>query len=245
MSADFGSNMPIGFDLTWILAGLLLIPYLLWGEYTLRHRLQDGAEFRPVTEIITLALVGVFFVFQYALLREWLGKTPLYLFLALMGLALSGLILYGHMVVSLVSALLVDLVAPSADRLHEPNYLPGEACEANGDFEGAVREYLAVARIFPKDPKTAIRLGDNLAKLSKWEEAASWFEQGIENLDRGEQVLPIMFRLAEIYAGRLGRGAAAKALYEEFIRRFPDDPSVAIVQARIRTVTDGCSNDLQ
>ncbi|NTV80676.1 MAG: hypothetical protein HGA24_04550, partial [Candidatus Aminicenantes bacterium] len=43
-------------------------------------------------------------------------------------------------------------------KTHEPQYAPAEALERDEDYDGALREYMVIARIFPKDPTALLRI---------------------------------------------------------------------------------------
>lgn len=227
-------SLTVGFDPAWVVSGLFFIPYLVFGVYLLRLRLGEHQEVRPSIEVLILGILVVFYAFQYFLMRAWLGPTPLRFVLAVTALLISGAALYGHLVISLGSHLLVDVIMPSSSEpVHEPRYGAAEACERAGDFQGAVREYLAVSRMFPRDFKSALRAGDNLMKLDRPEEAASQFERALQLMASPEQSLPVAFRLVEIYAAHLGRSADARRVLESYLGKFPESARADTVRTRL------------
>lgn len=230
--------MPVGFDISWVIAGFLLIPYLILGVYALRQRFQLHAEFPPMFEALTLGALALFYVFQYYLLRDWLENNPVSLYLALIGLFISGLALYGHMAVSLVTYFIMETISPQAPQIHEPNYHAAEALEEKGDFEGAAREYRVVAQMFPKDPKAAILAADNLVKISEYTEAAAWFERGLDCFSTDAQALPTVYRLVDLYLRQLDRPRAACEVLAEFLQRFPNSPHAGPVGNRLKRLSE-------
>jgi len=224
----------VGDAFTWMLSGLFWIGYLVWGWYTFRARFRDHEELSPTVEVVTLGALVFFFMFELSVMRRYLADDPVWLALAVSGLLLSGLILYGPMVVSLASHLLVDMVIPGdVNNMMEPDYGPGEACELRGDFEGAAAAYMAVSRMYPKDPGAALRTADNLMKLNRFEEAVAYFTQGLESLESADRSLPVVYRLTEVYTRYLHRPEKAVRVLEDYLERFPQAEYADAVRRRI------------
>jgi tetratricopeptide (TPR) repeat protein len=229
----------MGLDARWIISGLLLIPYLAWGWYAFYLRYRHDAELSPRVESLTLAALVFFYMFELATLRSWLAHDlPLFI-IALCGLAISGVVFYGPMVLSLASNVLTEMVVPGdIQGMYEPDYSAGEACERVSDFAGAAAAYEAVARMFPKDPTAALRAAHNYMKLGRDEEAASHFESALANLKDAEEALPVAFRTAELYSTRLERPRAALRVLSHYKSRFPDTPHIAGVNRRIQRLEE-------
>jgi tetratricopeptide (TPR) repeat protein len=226
-------------NVAWAIFGLLLIPYLMWGVYALRHTLIRGAVLRPRIEAITLAALVIFFAVEFHLLSLWLGNRQLQLLFAAFCLFASGLALYGPMAVSLATHVLVDQVMPAHKHaVEEPDYGAGEACERLGDFDRAAEEYAVVARMFPQDSTASLRTADNLMKLSRPEEAVEWFERGLSNLDSPERSLSISNRLFEIYRTRLNQPEKARGVLQAYLDKFPDAEYAHSVRARLDRLDD-------
>ncbi|MBN2307391.1 MAG: hypothetical protein JXR94_00380 [Candidatus Hydrogenedentes bacterium] len=226
---------PVGFDIWSVLSGLLLIPYLLWGVYLLRHRLSVTAEIGPRVEAATLGALVIFFMFEFSLLKAWLGNDPLRLILASLGLIGSGMALYGPMAVSFSSYVFTELLMPRGYwASDEPRYGVAEGLEQIGDFEGAAREYIALGNMFPKQARAALRAGDNLMKVGREEAAAEWFERGIANLNSPDEALPVVNRLAELYSRKLERPEDARRVLEAYVERYPDGEYAESVRARVQ-----------
>ena len=217
-----------------ILALLLLVPYFGWGIYTLRLRFRYNEDLPFHLETATILALILFYAVELALLRTWLDRLPVQMLFAVLGLIVSGAALYGPMVVSLVSQALVDVVMPTArSGVSEPNYTPAEALERRGEYEGAVREYMVIARLFPKEATPAIRVGDNLAKLGRSREAAPWFERGLRLVGSPDRSLQIANRLFEIYSRQLDQPEQGVRVLEDYLERFPDADYADAVRQRL------------
>ncbi len=224
----------------------VLIPYFAWGIYTLRLRFRYHEELAPKTEALTLLAVGVFFCVEMALVRAYIGRQmPLYYTFAILGVVVSGVALYGPLVVSLVSLVLVDLVVPAErSKTHEPRYAPAEALERAADYEGALREYMVIARIFPRDPTALVRIGDMYTKLSQPAEAAQWFERALRYIDTPQKSLQVTNRVSEIYNRQLGRPLDAIRVMEAYLAKFPAAEYAESVRERMLRLKGQPEGDL-
>lgn len=224
--------------IAFFLSTLLLLPYLGGGIYTLRVRYFHHEEFSLVTEAVTLVAVTSFLVLELSLLGTWMKDMQVqYIFMAL-GLFVSATALYGPMLVSLSSRVFVDLVLPTQrDDLPGPDFGPAEALERLGDHEGAVKECMIIARIYPKEPQAAFHIGDNLTKLNRYSEATDWFERGLAQTDDPERSLRIAFRLSEIYTRKLEDSEKARAVLSNYLEKYPEAERNRGVRARLERLT--------
>ncbi|HIJ66357.1 MAG TPA: hypothetical protein HPP77_10450 [Candidatus Hydrogenedentes bacterium] len=206
-----------------VFSGLLFIPYIGWGVYTLRLRYRYHEDLPFALEGITVVAVIIFCVFEVQFMSAWMETNEVPFLFAILGLVVSGAALYGHMIVSMASQLLVDMVMPDDQRLaNEPYYGPAEALERQGDYEGAAREYMVIARVFPKTPTAAIRAGDNLMKLGRPAEATPWFERALRYLDSPQHSLRIANRLFEVYYRDLEQPQEARRVLQNYLSKFPN-----------------------
>jgi tetratricopeptide (TPR) repeat protein len=232
-------DMPVGFDGWWILSGLLLIPYLVCGVWLLRLRFRDRIDIGRRYEALTAGALLLFFAFEVGILKAWLSPRPAQLILAAIGLFSSAIALYGHVAISLASRLVVDIVMPGPlDHSNEPQYGAAEGFEQQGDYQEAANEYRALARMFPKESKATLRVADNLMKLRQFDEAAEWFERGLALLSTPEQSLPITNRLFEIYHRALERPEEARAVLDNFLKRFPNSEYAGSVRKRLHRLDE-------
>lgn len=117
-----------------------------------------------------------------------------------------------------------------------PAYSRAEAAEAQGEFEAALDEYRKLAKEHAADPEPHRRLAECLLAAHRPREAAQAMGEALRRqADPGEKLL-LGLRLAEILAGDLRNHAAATALLEDLLRRFPKARGSAFVEARIRAL---------
>lgn len=217
----------------------MMLPFFLWGIYTLRIRFRYHEEFAPKVEIFTLLAVVVFIGIEVVLLRTWMTDTPVLYLFTILGLCVATAALYGAMMVSLASHFIVDMVLPTeSEDMNTPHFAPAEALEHLGDFDAALQEYLVIARIFPKDAPTAMRVGNCLVRLERSEEAAAAFERGLALQSDEEGSLKTTNRLAEIYQRRLDRPDEALRVLQVYINKFPDSPRVESIQSRMERLRE-------
>lgn len=220
--------------ITFLISAFLLVIYLGWGVYSLRLRYRHHQELSLSFEGVTLVALLLFYAFELNIFRYYFRNSPIYLLFAVLGLIVSSTALYGPMMVSLVSRLMVDAITSRDETMvHEPRYSPAQALERQGDYEGALQEYRVMARIFPNDPTSIIRIADNMAKLGEMEESAEWFERSLKVLDSPEKSLMIVNRLHQIYIKELERADDATRVLEEYLQKYPDAEYASSVQRRL------------
>ena len=220
-----------------ILSLIGLIPYFGWGIYALRLHYRYHEDLKPVVAAITLVAVSLFYLLQTILLRVFLQDQPGYFLFALMGLFVSGAALYSNMAVSLLSQLLVDAIVPGdRSKTNEPRYGPGEALERLGDYDGAIDEYLIIARIFPKEPKPLLHVADNYVKLEKPGEAVRWFERALRLIKDPDDALQVVNRACSIYLRNLNQPMDAIRVLEDYLEKFSGSEFVSVVETRIERI---------
>ena len=218
-----------------ILSGLMVIPFFGWGIYTLRLRFRYHEDIHMAVEAVTLAAVAIFYAIEIYLLREYIGRFQVFYVFAVLGLVVSGSALYGPMGASLLSQLVVDTIAPGErSKTQEPRFAPAEALERENDYEGALREYMVIARIFPREPALHVRIADAYMMLSKPEEAVQWFERALRYIESPEKSLQVTNRLCEIYSRQLGRREEAGRLLEAYLEKYPEGEYAASVRERLK-----------
>lgn len=214
---------------------LLLAPYFGWGIYVLRQRLRHDSELNHMLELATFGGLVLFYLIEISFLTEIMRGTPILLFFAILGLVVSSVALYGPMLIVFLSDVILESVMPAGlTPAHEPKYGGAEALERQGDYAGAVKEYMIIARVFPKDPTSAIRIGDNLVKLGCLEEAAEWFERGLARLDSPQKSLLVTNRLYDLYHRHLGQPIRAKELLDDYLDKYPEAEQAVYVRERLK-----------
>ena len=217
-----------------ILSLLLLIPYISWGVYTLRLRYQFNEELQPHFEWITLAAVGLFSTLEILMIRASMGHNVIPFLFAVLGVMAATAALYGPMLVSVASNLAVDMIHPEhKPDDDQPDYGPAEALENVGDWEGALKEYTVIARIYPKEPEPVIHMANMLVELANPHEAARMFERALNLMSDMERAWRCANRLSGIYERDLHDTPAAKRVLEEYLTKYPDNTVTDTVQKRI------------
>ena len=216
-----------------ILAGIMMVPFFAWGIYSLQRRFRYRDEGSLLVEAVTIFLLILFFAFEIAQLRASLYHLRGWYLFTVLGLLVSGFALYGHMVVSLLSRLIVDVVVPhNAGTADRPRLGPVEILERQGDYEDALREYQVLARMYPRYAVIHCRIADNLLRLDRPGEAAGWLETALKYLpdDRG---LPVIHRLCELYERNLGQYDDARQVLRAFIHRNPGSAHAEALETRL------------
>jgi tetratricopeptide (TPR) repeat protein len=217
---------------------LLMIPFLAWGVHTLRERYVRHEEIPPHTEILSLAGVAVFLTCELVLLRVWMGSIGVFYAFTALALVAASTALYGPIFVSAASRAAVSFVhPPHQHEVQEPRFHPAEALEAQGDHDGALREYMVMARIFPKDSETALRVAHVLCELERFEEAVVSFERGLRLATDPERAVLATNRLADLYRDRLDRTGEAVRVLTTYLERFAGSTHAELVQRRLDRLT--------
>lgn len=226
------------FSISFVSAALL-VPYLGWGIFVLRQRLRHESELNHLLELATLAGLAVFYVVEITLLKTVMAQTPILFFFSMLGLVVSSAALYGPMLISLISDVFVESVMPvGLTPAHEPKYGAAEALERQGDYIGAAKEYMIIARVFPKDPTATLRTGDNLVKIGRLEDAALWFERGLELLDSPQKSLLVTNRLYDLYFRHLNQPDRAREILQGYLAEYPDAEQAEYVRQRLEVMTE-------
>jgi hypothetical protein len=186
--------------LAFVLTVVLMIPFLAWGIYLLRERYLLHHELPFRIEVYSLLGVIGFLSIQLVLIRVWMGDVSAFYAFTALSLAAASTALYGPTLVSVASQEIVNLMHPPHDqRAEEPNFSLAEGLEARGDHAGALREYMVMARIFPKDSETAFRVGHVLIELERFDDAAASLERGLHQSADPERSLLATNRLSDLY----------------------------------------------
>jgi tetratricopeptide (TPR) repeat protein len=218
---------------------LILIPYFGWGVYALRRRLRYGDEESVKTEVATMVGLLLFFMIQVSILRSSMRDSPILYIFSMLGLFVSAMALYAHTAISLASRLIVDLMKPThADDPNTPRLGPAIALERQKDYEGALQEYLVLARIYPNQTQIFARIGEMHVRLDRSEEAPEWFHKAIDCATDADQSLTAVNRLAEVYQHTLKQPQDAVDVLASFAAAYPDAPERTAIEARIARLSD-------
>jgi tetratricopeptide (TPR) repeat protein len=211
-----------------------MVPFLLWGVHTLRERFLRHHDLPLRVEVYSLLGVFAFLTVQLSLIRVWMGEIGAFYAFTALALAAASTALYGPMLVSVISQEIVNLMHPPHDQRNDlPNYGLAEGLESRGDLDGALREYMVMARIFPKDGETAFRVGHVLCEMQRYEEAAASFERGLHQAGDTERSLLATNRLSDLYRERLARPGDAANTLQAYLDRFGDSPRAEMVARKL------------
>jgi len=136
--------------------------------------------------------------------------------------------------VSIASQMVVDMIHPPQEHeLEAPEFAPAEALEEVGDYDGALNEYLVMARIFPRDPEPIVKIADTYQELGDAENTAVYLEKALMVIVTPDHALRVTHRLSGIYNRELHQPDEAVRVLEDFITRFPDSDKTEKVQTKI------------
>lgn len=216
------------------LAALLgIAAFVAFGVWSLHQRFRRLEEWRLRTQLLVLMAIAVFYVIEIGVLRLSLRDDPVYFIFSLLGLFVAGLALYGHIVVSVLSQLLVELLAPDISGASDtPRLGPAEALERQNDWDAALQEYYVLARIYPDNPLVCTRIANNLARLNRQAEAVPWLKYAVKYSKRPEDCLALSRRLFDTCTA-LGWFAQAGQALASFLRRFPNHPSATRIEEEL------------
>lgn len=221
--------------LSFILAGtqLLLIPYFGWGIHILRRRFRFQEELPTPLEAATLLGAWAYCALQVYVLRAWLSHESLAFLFGMLGLVISFAALYGHVLISLLSKAVVDVVAPGPSPGDGPRLGPAEALERQHDYASALQEYLVIARIYPHEPVVLARIAENYARTGQAGEAPDWFARALRLCKTPAQALPIVNRWCDVAEQTPGNAEGGRTALQQFLARFPESSEAALVKERL------------
>jgi len=212
----------------------LLIPFFGWAVHLLRRRFVYYEENTIGLEALTSAGLVVFFWVEATVLKYALGQQILLYGFAVLGLVVAGFALYAHVVISLASRILVDLVAPAeGGGVDHPRFGPVESLERSEDYEGALQEYLVLARIYPRNFEVLTRAARVNEILGRSEEAVAWYMRARKRATDAREALTAVNRLCALYDGELDRPDESDAQLAWFLESYPKSLDFSIVRDRL------------
>ncbi|MCK5861460.1 MAG: hypothetical protein KAH38_03180 [Candidatus Hydrogenedentes bacterium] len=219
-------------------AAVSLFIFLVFGIWSLHKRFQKIEEWHLHTQLFILLGVVVFYWIEIPTLHIVLRESVIQFIFALLGLLIAGLALYGHIVVSVVSRLLVEILVPDNPAAEvQPRLGPAEALEQQQDWEGALNEYSVLSKIYPRNAMLSVRAANVLLKLNRNTEAALFFERAIKYTDKAEDNLMLVRRLCDVLE-LLGERDRINAVLRAFVERFPEHETSKSIMDDLIVVRD-------
>lgn len=226
---DMNGLFNIASPLLYLAIGSAMIVFVAFGVWSLQQRFRRYEEWALRTQVVVLLAVFAFYTLEIKALRLLLVGEPVYFMFALLGLAAAGFALYGHILVSFLSRLMVEVVVPDNPAHYGvPRLGPAEILEHEEDWEGALNEYYVLARVYPNNALIYGRIANNLLRLERHGEAVRWLERSIEATEHPRDALVLLRRLWDTHA-QLGEHQQAKEAVLAFTRRFPDFEASALL----------------
>lgn len=228
--------------LSQLLGIVLVFPFFGWAIFLLRRRFQFHEENSLVLEILTVAGLALFLWIELTILKYALDDQILLYLAAILALSVSTFALYAHVLISLASRILVDMVSPRGETAaYQPRFGPVDALEREEDYEGALQEYLVLARIYPRNFEVLSRTGRVQEILDRPEEAVAWYLRARKRATRAEEALLAVNHLCTLYDNQLGQPEEADHQLAMFIQDFPDafDRDIVVERLERRAHRDG------
>lgn len=215
--------------------GAALAVFLGWGVYAVHRRFRYRDEFSLRTEAVSLIAVLLFFVFGLEEVRNYLTGNILLQISASLGLLVSVLALYGHIMISFASRLAVELGSYNEPFTPDrPRFTPAEILERQEDYEGALKEYLVLARLFPKNGEVLARVAECYLKLDRPKDAAPLFQRALGCFEGDNDRMTILRRLCEVHERHLNNRDAARRLLQKHMELFPESPNCVTIVRRLK-----------
>jgi hypothetical protein len=137
-------------------------------------------------------------------------------------------------VISLVSRILVDMVVPGeSGGVDQPRFGPVESLERSEDFEGALKEYLVLARIYPRNYEVLSRTARVNQLLGQPGEAVAWYMRARKRAPGAREALAAVNHLCALYDGELSLPDETDRQLAWFMATYPDSPDASIVRDRL------------
>lgn len=212
----------------------LLFPFFGWAIFLLRRRFQYSEENSLALEVLTAGALAVFFWIESLILDYSFGNQKLLYLFAMLGLCVSTFALYAHVLISLASRILVDMVSPRGETAaYQPRFGPVDALEREEDYEGALQEYLVLARIYPRNFEVLSRTGRVQEILGDFEESVTWYLRARKRASGADEALLAVNHLCSLYDTKLSQPEQADQLLIQFLQDFPNSPDREIVVERL------------
>ncbi|NLN93567.1 MAG: hypothetical protein GX130_09715 [Candidatus Hydrogenedens sp.] len=206
--------------------GILLALFLGFGIWSLHERFHRQKEWSVRRQLLLLGAVTVFCSLEILTLRQLMHDDVVLFIFSLLGLLVAGTALYGHLAVSLLSRLLVELILPdhpaASDR---PHLAAAESLERQGNWLGALQEYFILVHMYPGHPVVLSRITHNLIHQKRYMEALHWFERLVKHATRADEATVLLKELIAVFT-RNGDLSSLRNVILLFLQRFPRETEI-------------------
>ncbi|MCA1901266.1 MAG: hypothetical protein LDL53_03440 [Candidatus Hydrogenedens sp.] len=221
-----------------IISVLLLGFLFFWGLYMLYQKWARKVEVPLWIDLISLIIMFVILGIEILQFRDWMKEYTLLYILSSLGLFVSATALYAQSFISLVTTIFLSIIQPGEESSPDiPRFGPAEILEHEKDYEGALNEYLVLARIYPYHPSVHIRIANMYLKLNQPRESMDWLKKSLKYLKKDEDVYLIVARYCDI-AHDLGELSLESEMIDYYLSKYPNSVYSKSLTARKRQIKE-------
>ncbi|MCX8065240.1 MAG: tetratricopeptide repeat protein [Candidatus Hydrogenedentes bacterium] len=181
-----------------------------------------GYSYPRWMDVFSLLLMFLILGIELIQLKEWLKNYPLYYIFSFLGLLITVTALYSPNLVSVITSIALSLTNPGEESAPDiPRFGPAEILEKKRDYEGALMEYMVLARIYPYHSAVYIRIANVLEKLGRLEEGMDWLRRSWKYLNKDSELYSIVARYCDL-AEKLDMKQDAIKFIDMFLDKYPD-----------------------
>ncbi len=209
-------------ELSDILSILLLFFLFIYGIYSIYLRISRVYNYPLWLDVLSLIIMFSILALELIQLKDWLRNYPLYYIFSFLGLFITVFALYSHNLVSVITFIALSVIHPSEESAPDlPRFGPAEMLERKKDYEGALMEYMVLARIYPHYSAVHIRIANVFEKLNRIEEGMDWLKKATKYLNKDNELHSVVTRYCD-FAEKLGKKQQAIQMIDVFLSEYPD-----------------------
>lgn len=210
----------------YVSGGVILTLFLGFGIWSLHVRFHLQQEWSVRRQIAVLGVVLLFFGYEIIMVRQLIRDDIALFIFTLLGLLVAGMALYGHLAVSLLSRILVELILPDYPGISSTPQL-GHAVrlEKQGDWEGALQEYFVLVHIHPGNPAVLARITANLICQKRYTEASHWFDRLVTYAEHPDDARALLEQMAAAFTDEKDQPLLRNGMLR-FLQRFPQQTEI-------------------
>lgn len=221
-----------------ILSVILLFFLFIWGIYSVYLKVSQPYRYPRWMDVFSLVLMCSVLGLELIQLREWLRNYPLYYIFSFLGLFIAVTALYSHNIVSIVTSIALSLTYPGEENAPDvPRFGPAEILEKKKDYEGALKEYMVLARIYPYHSAVYIRIANILDKMGRTEEGIEWLKRSFKYLSKDIEMYSVVARYCDL-AEKLGLEKDALDIIDMLLAKYPTSDFVENLQKRRKKILE-------